>query len=639
MEFNGTLQDEDITPNGDAAPRSEAAIEDGIVTDGDSSKQDAKLPASAAAAHTDEQLVETMGGSETFVLMWQAKKPGLYARVTKKVDDKMKTYDVFVSAPVRVIGLVRDIHNTSWGRLISFTDMDGHEHSPIIKMEDLGRNGEKIIADLRSMGLFVLPDPTSLNRLIAYINNAIPEKDRRIRCTDKYGWHENVFVMPGHHIGTGEEEFLYQSSSAKLQAYSVKGTLDGWREHVALPCRGNSRLIFSVSMAFAAPLLNIAEIENGGFHLYGNSSIGKSTSLYLAASVIGNPDATIQKWNATINAMEATAKHYNDALLPMDEIGQSDPKQIGDTTYMLGNGSGKARADSRGEARKRASFRNLFLSNGEKTLSDHMGEIGKKVRVGQEVRLVDLPADPGAGLGLFETLHGFESGAKFADQLKRNTSEYHGTPFVAFIEAMVRRKDSLANEIHEYISRFCKGVILGDASGQVQRVATRFALIAFGGLMATQEGITGWEEADAGEAAVKCFQQWLEHRGGSGILEETKIINQVRAYFEQYGASRFVPCGYRDKTLTAMEQEFNINQRAGVRVEYNSDKDSCFFVFPEVFREVICAGYNPTSVAKLLAERGMLKKSSEGKLQCNFRIPGIGQKKIYYITSKILTDG
>jgi len=256
--------------------------------------------------------------------------------------------------------------------------MDGHEHTPIIKLEDIGRNGEKVISDLRSMGLFVLPDITSLNRLVAYINNAMPETDRRIRCTDKYGWHENIFVLPDRHIGNGSEEFLYQSSNTRLHAYSIKGDVEGWRDNVACLCKGNSRPVFAVSMAFAAPLLHIAEIENGGFHFYGNSSIGKSTALYVTASVMGHPDAAIQKWNATINAMEAVAKHYNDALLPLDEIGQSDPKQIGDTTYMLGNGSGKGRADSRGEARKRATFRNLFLSNGEKTLSDHMGEIGKK---------------------------------------------------------------------------------------------------------------------------------------------------------------------------------------------------------------------------------------------------------------------
>ena len=373
--------------------------------------------------------------------------------------------------------------------------------------------------------------------------------------------------------------------------------------------------------------------------MYGNSSIGKSTALFVAASVVGNPDKTIQKWNATINAMEATAKHYNDALLPLDEIGQSDPKHVGETSYMLGNGSGKARADCRGDARTRASFRNLFLSNGEKTLSGHMAEIGKKTRVGQEVRLVDLPADPGAGLGLFETLHGFENGAKLADQLKRNAAESHGTPFVAFIEAVVRRQGTLANEIQEYISRFCLQVPK-DASGQVYRVATRFGLIAFAGMMASQEGITGWDEAESEAAAIKCFKQWLESRGGNWNLEETKIIDQVRAYFEQHGKSRFETLNFDGRDIRQLPKETVIPMRAGVKIisRDTEDQETTFLVFPETFKVDVCSGYNPKMVADLLAERGMLKRSPNGKNQYTVRIPGLGLKKVYYITPKILSD-
>ena len=33
----------------------------------------------------------------------------------------------------------------------------------------------------------------------------------------------------------------------------------------------------------------------------------------------------------------------------------------------------------------------------------------KKVTAGQQVRVIDLPADAGAGLGLFEDLHGFQN--------------------------------------------------------------------------------------------------------------------------------------------------------------------------------------------------------------------------------------
>jgi putative DNA primase/helicase len=40
---------------------------------------------------------------------------------------------------------------------------------------------------------------------------------------------------------------------------------------------GNSRLIFALSAAVAAPRLYVLDAESGGFHIVGASSIGKTT--------------------------------------------------------------------------------------------------------------------------------------------------------------------------------------------------------------------------------------------------------------------------------------------------------------------------------------------------------------------------
>lgn len=55
------------------------------------------------------------------------------------------------------------------------------------------------------------------------------------------------------------------------------------------------------------------------------------------------------------------------------------------------------------------------------------------MKAGQELRLVDISADAGRGLGMFENLHDFEGGAVFADRLKAVTSEYYGTAGKRFL--------------------------------------------------------------------------------------------------------------------------------------------------------------------------------------------------------------
>lgn len=55
-----------------------------------------------------------------------------------------------------------------------------------------------------------------------------------------------------------------------------------------------------------------------------------------------------------------------------------------------------------------------------------MLDAGKRVRPGQEVRLADLPADAGAGYGLFEQLQGHSDGGAFAGALLDATRCFHG---------------------------------------------------------------------------------------------------------------------------------------------------------------------------------------------------------------------
>lgn len=113
----------------------------------------------------------------------------------------------------------------------------------------------------------------------------------------------------------------------------------------------------------------------------------------------------MQRWRTTDNALEAIAAQHCDGLLILDELAQVDGKVAGECAYMLANEQSKARASRSGAARARLSWRLLFLSAGELGLADHMAEGGKRTRTGQEVRMADIPADAGQGMGAFECLH------------------------------------------------------------------------------------------------------------------------------------------------------------------------------------------------------------------------------------------
>lgn len=211
------------------------------------------------------------------------------------------------------------------------------------------------------------------------------------------------------------------------------GTLETWQASVARLCEGNTRLMFAVCCALAGPLMRPAGIESGGFHFRGASSVGKTTALKVAASVWGRP-SFMQRWRTTDNALEATAVQHCDCTLILDEIGQVDGKVVGDCAYLLANEQEKNRNTRGGMNRKRRTWRLLFLSSGEKSLASHMEEAGRRVMAGQEVRMVDIPLDAGAGMGGLECLHDHDSPAALADAVTGAAARSYGTPGRVWLE-------------------------------------------------------------------------------------------------------------------------------------------------------------------------------------------------------------
>jgi putative DNA primase/helicase len=74
--------------------------------------------------------------------------------------------------------------------------------------------------------------------------------------------------------------------------------------------------------------------------------------------------------------------------------------------------------------------------------------------------------------------------------------------------------------------------------GQDKRAAARFALVALAGELATEYGITGWEEGTAIKAAAEGFKAWRSLRG-RGNDERWKILEAVSDFIDRHGDSRF----------------------------------------------------------------------------------------------------
>jgi putative DNA primase/helicase len=525
----------------------------------------------------------------------------------------------------------RDIHGENWGRILIVKDRDGRSHKWAMPMSLIAGDGVAYREHLLFLGLEIEPGKWAKDQLHQYITTACP--DRRSRCVTRIGWHRSsdslVYVLPDETFGSSRERVIVQSSWASQHPYQVLGSLEDWQNHVAKYCVGNSRLAFAVSLAFAPPLMDAINEAGGGVHFRGQSSTGKTTVLGVAGSVWGGGiNGFIRNWRATSNGLEAVAESHNDALLCLDEISQVDSKEVGETAYMLANGHGKSRAQKDGSSRQAAQWRLLFLSTGEVGLADKMNETGRKMKAGQEVRLVDIEADAGAGLGIFENLHGFQTPSAFANALRASSLTYYGSPIREFLRHI--KPENLTGAIEKYRLDFIKEHVPADASGQVYRVAERFALIAYAGSLATALGILPWSEKEALNAAIACFKNWLQARGTIGNQESITAIRQVKKFFENHGNSRFQDWDSPNATT--------IN-RAGFKRCDAVTGATDFYVLTEVFRSEICNGLDPKFVSGELVKHGCLVPANDGRLDTLHRLPGLEKaSRVYHFNSSILED-
>ncbi|SDZ15665.1 protein of unknown function [Nitrosomonas sp. Nm58] len=401
-----------------------------------------------------------------------------------------------------------------------------------------------------------------------------------------------------------------------------------WREQVAILCRGNSRLLFSVCTAFASTLLEILGLEGGGFHWRGSSSCGKSTALQVAASVCGSRQY-VERWRSTDNSLEGVAQSHSDALLVLDEIKELEARVAGESAYMLSHGSGKSRSNADGSLRVKAKWRVIYLSSGELSLSEHVATAGKDTHAGMELRLCDLPADAGKELGAFEDLHGRANGSEFSKVLDDLTRRYYGTAFAAFIEQVLKNRHELVEQWHDARSEFEKAVLNEAASGQARRVAARFALVGFAGELASQWQITGWAEGEAMAASVRCFKDWLSGFG-VGNREHHKMISQVRRFLEAHGEGRFARFETGDIDKSHLPRVMN---KAGYRKSAEDGVE--YFIYPETFRCDVCQGLNHTEVAKLLISKGYMRPDGKHH-KPKVVLPSEGQMRVYHVLPAIM---
>ena len=432
----------------------------------------------------------------------------------------------------QVVASARDEEGGSWSTVVEFADLDGRKKREIIGRGELAGDGVEVRRRLMDAGLPISSSRAARERLQAGLAGVICTN--RVRLVASTGWKGGLYVLPHCTVGgTAGEGVIFRGRPGATH-HGQAGSYSVWRDLVAGRASGNALLLFALSCAFAGPLMRQLGAEGGGFHIRGESSSGKTTLLRAAGSVWGGGGELgfAQSWRSTDNALEAVALAHNDGLLALDELRQLDPAAAGAAAYALAAGVAKSRLRADAEMRARPTWRVLILSAGEIGMGDliRLARGKDKSYAGQELRLLDVPADMGAGQGAWQALHDAPGGAVFSERLNSATAKHYGHAGPLFLERLVAGGDDALAQVARYQVRFLEKVHRFDDTGQARRGAQRFALAAAAGELAIRFGVVPWCKGEAAAACATLFDRWGEGFGRNSAWEDREAVQRVRIF-------------------------------------------------------------------------------------------------------------
>ena len=565
-----------------------------------------------------------------------------------KSDDKGNERYRRICAPLELLALTRDAGGSGqdWGVLVRFKDYDGQEKRLNIPKRLFATDGgSDIRKQLLSEGLHIEPRSQEKGKLIDYLN--CPDITNRVGLVKKLGWHKNAFILPDQTIGKTDSPLLYDNENARDCKLKAAGAISDWQREIASYCEGNPLLTLAVSLAFTGPLVSLMGLsENVGFHFYGDSSLGKSTLMNVACSVYGKPSEFKGSWRTTDNALEDTAALHSDMLLALDELNEANPLTIEGIIYMVGNGKGKNRSGPDYAKKKTQRWNLAFLSNGEKTIDDYLGSIGKSVNGGVHMRFLSLPASQHEDEalkkrnGIYTDTHNFINGAALSDHLNKACEKYHGEPFLEFIKQLTSTDlGELIKVHHAEIASYREQFLGNDAGGQAVRAFQKFALVGLAGELASTFGITGWSEGHSINSAISLFKMWVNIRGGTGNVEEIQLLNHLAKQIKLHGEMHFKRwdrSGVKDpmvidEHVPSKSVMWGYRERIIIRhPDKDATTDHMYYVYRDIFMDVMCKGFDGKRAARLLRDLcvSIIRPSElkESRLFTAEKLPNSGDK-------------
>jgi hypothetical protein len=364
---------------------------------------------------------------------------------------------------------------------------------------------------------------TNMDKLIQYIMrwvNEMQETGKADEAHRQFGWTSpdmESFILGNQEIHADKVTFNPPSAQTAglFPAFEPKGSLEGWKSCMDFYNRDNMEMHqYMVCSSFGSILMEMQPIHCAVLHVHSKESgLGKTTALAAGMSVWGNPDELIIQEQDTHATKMNRAELYHNLLVPMDEMTNSQGKELSDIAYQFT--SGRQRNRMRGsvnEERVRGRpWKSLGLTTGNTSAVERIS-LFKAMPKAEAQRIMECHAKKYH----FNTK---EETDRFSAALKEN----YGWAAVPYVQYVIKHKEEIARALptlQERVDRLCGFT----AENRFWSVHITYSLM--GGLIANRAGLLSYDMKKVEAWAVK-----LGKRNLTAVEEMSVSVQELISEF------------------------------------------------------------------------------------------------------------
>jgi hypothetical protein len=546
-------------------------------------------------------------------------------------------------AAVQVTATVQHIEKGQSLYRVRFQDLNGRSRAMLIPREAF-RTPSKVCDLLLQAHADI---PTNGKEATQIIIDAEKNRaSRKIRLTNRTGWHGKAFVLPRKTYGGGANRPKFDDTQMINPALGKrKGKLKGWRTNLQQACELSDYLLFGIAVAFAAPLLCIMNSDEGVvFHLHGRSSVsndagvrtkssnGKTLAARAAASTLGRCTKNdLMTFAVSSRGIEDLCFAHNDLVLVLDEEGRilhaptTGRASVSEIAYAVPSGRGKVRSNraTRDRDLQNLTWRLFAISTGENPLD---GRANGRREEGEQVRMIGIPVPPGVEGGIFNRIPAPRSkvvrvAAKAAESVEATIASHYGLAFSRFIKQLVLERKHARKLLKNTVAKFITKVG-ADSDAWNRRFATKFGIVLASALLSAEFGVVPWTAERAWLAVQEIYKRARASVASDAEIEAVLIAKMNTLLTD------------RDRLPFLKKGEAISNLRRSCAVGVIRDHimaGKVALVRRSSLESLTMPGATKPEILQRLVERGIIVKSKDNKVTCQIMIKGFAEKKYRYV--------